>query len=93
MMSITIDQFKNAAWEGNLGVVKKYVESGGDVNACASNGVSALVTFDTNILEYLYQNGADPSLVWSDGNPAICFHAWEVNLEGLKWFLEAVEEG
>lgn len=87
-MKITIDQFKDASWEGNFDIVKEYVEGGGDVNACASNGVSALVTFDANILEYLFQNGADPGLVWTDGNPAICFHAWEVNLEGLKWFLE-----
>jgi ankyrin repeat protein len=87
-MKITVDQFKDASWDGNFDIVKEYVESGGDVNACASNSVNALVTFHTDILEYLYQNGADPRVVWADGNPAFCFHAWEVNLEGLKWFLE-----
>ena len=52
----TADQFKDAAWEGNIFIVKEYVEGGGDVNACASNGVSALVTFNTSILEYLFQH-------------------------------------
>lgn len=87
-MKITVDQFKDAAWEGNFAIVREYVEGGGDVNACASNGVSALVTFDTKILEYLFEHGADPSQVWTDGNPAICFHAWEVSLDSLKWFLD-----
>ncbi len=87
-MRITVDQFKDAAWEWNFAVVREYVEGGGDVNACASNGVSALVTFDTKILEYLFQHGANPSAIWADGNPAICFHAWEVNIESLRWFLE-----
>jgi hypothetical protein len=35
-MKITVDQFKDASWEGNFDIVKEYVESGGDVNACAS---------------------------------------------------------
>jgi len=87
-MDMTVDQFKDASWEGHLDIVKAYVEGGGNVNACASNGVSALVTLDPRILEYLFQNGADPSLIWRDGNPAMCFHAWEVNVEGLKWFLD-----
>lgn len=87
-MLITIDQFKDAAWNGDFDLVRKYVEAGGDVNACASNGVSALVTFDTAILEYLFQHGADPAIIWTDGNPAICFHAWEVSVESLKWFLD-----
>lgn len=87
-MNITVDQFKDAAWARNFDLVKEYVEGGGDVNACASNGVSALVTFDTDILEYLFQHGADASAVWADGNPAICFHAWEVSIESLQWFLE-----
>ena len=86
-MIFTVDQFKDAAWGGNFDIVRQYVEAGGDVNACASNGVSALVTFDTNILEYLFQHGADPNIIWTDGNPAICFHAWEVNIESIRWFL------
>jgi len=50
--------------------------------------VSALVIFDIKILEYLFDQGADPGLTWADGNPAICFHAWEVNIESLKFFLD-----
>jgi ankyrin repeat protein len=85
--SITVDAFKDAAWAGDWEVVRAYVAAGGDVNACASNGVNALVALDPEMLDFLYQHGADPASVWSDGNPAICFHAWEVNVEGLKWFL------
>ncbi len=87
-MKITIDQFKEAAWNSDFDVVKEYVENGGDVNAFASNGVSALVTFDIKILNYLFDHGAYPGLIWADGNPAICFHAWEVNIESLKLFLD-----
>lgn len=87
-MKITIDKFKDAAWNGDFDTVKDYVDNGGDVNALASNGVSALVSFNVKILEYLFVNGADPGLIWADGNPAICFHAWEVNMESLKWFLD-----
>lgn len=87
-MNITVDQFKDAAWEGNFDTVKAYVEAGGDVEACASNGVNALVTFDVPILDYLYKQGADPNIVWADGCPAFGFHAWEVNIESMKWFLE-----
>ena len=78
MNPITADQFKNAAWEGNFEIICSYLSSGGDVNACASNGVNALVALNTEILEYLYRHGADPGTAWADGNPAICFHAWEV---------------
>jgi len=52
-MNITIDEFKETAWNSDFDLVKKYVENGGDVNAFASNGVSALVTFDIKILNYL----------------------------------------
>jgi hypothetical protein len=41
-MKITVDQFKDASWDGNFDIVKEYVESGGDVNACASNADKAL---------------------------------------------------
>lgn len=67
---------------------KNILKMEGDVNAFASNGVSAVVTFDIKILNYLFDHGADPGLIWADGNPAICFHAWEVNIESLKLFLD-----
>lgn len=82
------DQFKQAAWNADFQTVKRYVEEGGDINACGNNGVGALVTFDIEILEYLYTHGADPAIMWDDGSPAIGFHAWEVSLESLKWFLD-----
>jgi hypothetical protein len=81
---ISIDQFKEAAWAGDFEVVKKYIENGGNVNTCASNGVNALVSFNIRILEYLYKHKADPGVIWNDGNPAICFHAWELNFEAVK---------
>ena len=87
-MKITIDEFKDAAWNNDFDLVKEFIDKGGDVNAFASNGVSALVTFNIKILKYLFDHGADPGLVWADGNPAICFHAWEVNIESLKLFLD-----
>jgi uncharacterized protein len=87
-VKITIDQFKQAAWLGDFDIVRSYIEQGGDVHACASNGVSALVSSHIPILDYLLEQGANPSQIWTDGNPAICFHAWEVNLEALKWFLD-----
>ena len=88
MTNITVDQFKDAAWTGDIRIVREYIEAGGDVNALASNGVTALVALDPGVLEYLFLNGADPGVVWADGNPAICFHAWEVNVDGLQWFLK-----
>lgn len=86
-MDVTVDEFKDAAWNGDIDVVKEYVESGGDIHASASNGVGALVSKHVSILEYLYAHGADVNHIWSDGNPAICFHAWEVHLDCLEWFL------
>ena len=85
---ISADQFKQAAWSSDFDSVKKYVDEGGGVNACGNNGVGALVTFNIKILEYLYNHGADPSIIWDGGSPAIGFHAWEVSLESLKWFLD-----
>lgn len=87
-MTISIDEFKEAAWEGDWDTVKKYVEAGSDVNAMASNGVNALVTLDIKMLEYLQTQGADPSRVWAEGNPPICFHAFEVHTEAVQWFLD-----
>lgn len=87
-MEITVDQFKQAAWENDFDTVRRYVEAGGDVNAMASNGVNALVTFNLEILDYLDKNGGDPGLKWADGNPSVCFHAWEVNAESVRWFLD-----
>ena len=85
---ISADQFKQAAWNSDFDFVKRYVNGSGDINPCGNNGVGALVTFNIKILEYLYNHGADPSIIWDDGSPAIGFHAWEVSLESLKWFLD-----
>lgn len=85
---ISVDQFKQAAWNSDFDTVRQYVEEGGDISACGDNGVGALVSFNIDILDYLFDHGIDPAMVWSDGSPAIGFHAWEVNLQSLKWFLE-----
>ncbi len=87
MATVTVDAFKDAAWNGDFDTVKSYVEAGGDVNVCASNGVNALVSFHIPILDYLLEHGADPHGLWSDGNPPFCFHVWEVNIETIRWFL------
>ena len=85
---ISAEQFKQAAWNSDFEMVKGFVEAGGDIHACGNNGVGALVTFNTEILDYLVSHGASPAMHWDDGSPAIGFHAWEVNLESFKWFLE-----
>lgn len=87
-MAISVDEFKEAAWKANWDTVKKFVEAGGDVNAIASNGVNALVAFDIKMLDYLHEHGADPSITWADGSSPIGFHAWELNAEGVRWFIE-----
>ncbi len=86
-MNIDVDIFKEAAWKEDFETVKRYVEAGGDVNALASNGVNALVTFNTDILEYLFQHGGKPDGFWGD-NPIVCFHAWEVSTSSVQWFIE-----
>jgi len=85
---ISAEQFKQAAWNSDFEMVKRFVEAGGDIHACGNNGVGALVTFNTEILDYLVSHGASPAMHWDDGSPAIGFYAWEVNLESFKWFLE-----
>lgn len=87
-MSISPNQFKEAAWQADLATVQHYIEQGGDIHACGSNGVGALVSFDIEILDYLFSQGIDPAMVWADGSPAIGFHAWEVNIDTLGWFLD-----
>ena len=50
---ISAEQFKQAAWNSDFEMVKRFVEAGGDIHACGNNGVGALVTFNTEILDYL----------------------------------------
>jgi ankyrin repeat protein len=87
-MAVSADEFKEAAWRGDRAVLDRYLAGGGDPNVLAPNGVNALVSPDPEILEYLAGRGADPSRAWGDGNPPICFHAWEVNGAALRWFLD-----
>ena len=48
-MNITVDRFKQAAWNQEFDLMKFYAKAGGDVNICASNGVNAYVTFNIKI--------------------------------------------
>lgn len=72
---MNVKKFLEACEEGNFKAVKKYVEKGYDINALedgytglyfACNSVE-LGSSDLSIVEYLLQNGADPSIPICNG--------------------------
>lgn len=61
-----IDKLNDAAWNGNLDLVKEFVANGVNLNAISSNRTTALISAcrrqNEKVVEYLLEHGADPNI-------------------------------
>ena len=56
------DELVGVAHAGELAKVRQLIEAGADPNSCDANGMGTLLTFHSEVTEYLLAQGADPNL-------------------------------
>lgn len=89
---ISIKEFMTACHDGNLNIVKQYVEQGGDIHVRTSNGNDgfsrAIYKGHIEVAKYLLENGADINAQSEKSKTPLHRAIIRAELESIKFLLE-----
>jgi ankyrin repeat protein len=72
-MSFNSPELVQASQQGDMGAVRRLVESGADVNSVGDYGMVPLLSFTPSVVAYLLSMGADPNRCTMPGVPTLAF--------------------
>lgn len=89
---ISIKEFMAACHDGNLNIVKQYVEQGGDIHVRTSNGNDgfsrAIYKGHIEVAKYLLENGADINAQSEKGKTPLHRVIFRGKLDSIKFLIE-----
>ena len=89
MESISL-RLKRASFAGDLDTVRQLIDSGADPNATDEHGSGTLLTFYSDVIEFLLSRGADPDIQTNEtGCPVLSGLTYGDHPDCLRLLLEA----
>ena len=91
LSQIPAKEFLDACHDGNLDIVKQYIEQGGDISVKTSNGNDgfsrAIYRGNLEVAEYLLEQGADINTTGNTGKTPLHRAIYRGNYDSVKFLI------